>query len=1226
MMKKRFVTSTVAATTAVLTLALGIPTTAIAQNTGDVVSESDTTNVTSANAIPENPTQELPDKVADSIPEDSTLVSQDLATDDKGNVYNVETGEKVADPKRVGTKDEPADPLAKTDGESFIPVDLSDVKDKIEDSNSSSSDSAQSSESAQTSTQASARTSSTGTSGFRSRSAGTTTAAAKTESQTESQASATTAEQTEKKQSTQSDASSTDTVDPNSAVTNIYLPNNEYGAYWGTHNGTRAFFQSNGQLFVQQAQGVIDVSQWQGDINWNAVKASGNVQGAIIRIGYGSGNRLDLKAARNISEVKRLGIPFGVYWYSYSDGASASVQEAKSTVAALRQLGISPSDLSYPVYYDMERWTWGGHTPPTDPNVNAAAMRAYLNELNSSGYTKNAVYSYTSYLNSSLRHNDIWSRTTWVAQYGARMGFTAWNTNFRGWQYSSSGTVSGISGHVDINAFGNYEYRADFDIRSYPLVNIPNGDYYINPRLSENVSMDVPGASRGNGALMQVYGYNKSTAQRFRFTRNSDGSYSIVNVNSGKALDISAGNAHNYARIQQYDSNGSTAQRWYIRNMGNGYAVQSALGNWVLDLNGASTANGNAIQLYTPNGSDAQKFFLASSENLATNTDMRIATALNSSKVLDIASASTQNSVPIQVWDWNGTAAQTYQFREVGNGTYTIVNKNSNKVIDVAGNSGSDGARVDQYDSNGSAAQQWILHKNSDGTYSFQGRGSGKFAELPGGRSAAGTQMTIYTGNGTTGQRWHVNAVTSQDLSDLRFAQQHKNDLVNDTYTFNRPNDKKKVMEVPGASHDNFAKIKIYDANGSKAQEWKITRDSNGYAIITNVESGKVLNVDRGIAQNWQSIGQYTYNDTDAQKWIAVKNSNGTYTFYSKLNPRFALDVDSNSTANGTNLELFQANGTTGQQWNLETTSFVGKHRNDLPDGTFEMIRPNAKRMVMDLAGSSAANGTNVQLYTVNHSDAQMWLFAHDEEGYVMIRNRATGKSLDLPGGRIFNGQNVQQYHWNRSDAQKWIAVKNSDGTYTFYSKLNPEYALDVSGNGTWNYTNVQVYKANGSMGQKWEINSIISYEGLHKYDIDDGTYTFMRPQNNRAVLDLAGASHANYANVRIYQSNGTAAQKWVIKHVKDNYVAIYNAASGKVLDVDSGIARNYQGVQQYQWNGTYSQLWVAVLNANGTYTFRSALDTSYALDVNGDATWNGARIQIYKANNSNGQQWKIQR
>lgn len=78
--------------------------------------------------------------------------------------------------------------------------------------------------------------------------------------------------------------------------------------------------------------------------------------------------------------------------------------------------------------------------------------------LQSAGYKNLGVYSYTSYLQGPLKHADIYAKTTWVAQYSARMGFDSFPTDSRGWQYTSSGKVDGISGNVDMNAFGNKAY------------------------------------------------------------------------------------------------------------------------------------------------------------------------------------------------------------------------------------------------------------------------------------------------------------------------------------------------------------------------------------------------------------------------------------------------------------------------------------------------------------------------------------------------------------------------------------------------------------------------------------------------------------------------------------------------------------------------------------------------------------------------------------------------
>lgn len=85
----------------------------------------------SSNSMPDNPNATLPETVSENISDDSTVVSENLAVTPEGDVQNIETGETVTDETLVGTQDQQPDPLAKTDGESFIPVSASDVKDAV---------------------------------------------------------------------------------------------------------------------------------------------------------------------------------------------------------------------------------------------------------------------------------------------------------------------------------------------------------------------------------------------------------------------------------------------------------------------------------------------------------------------------------------------------------------------------------------------------------------------------------------------------------------------------------------------------------------------------------------------------------------------------------------------------------------------------------------------------------------------------------------------------------------------------------------------------------------------------------------------------------------------------------------------------------------------------------------------------------------------------------------
>lgn len=416
---------TAATTTATAPTSAATPAPATSAFRTQPAADSSDTALESADAMPENPHAALPDKVSAKIADDATVVSEQYAITGDGELKDIESGEMVTDPKIVGTESTQPDPLAKTDGESFIPVSAADVKEKVAANGGNAEAGAGEGDanggkvnagvgSADEPAQSDATT--VTPSGYTRVANGATSATA-------------------------------------ARVTQAALQNNEYGAYWGSYNGTPAFFESNGNLFAQQAKGAIDVSTWQGTIDWQAAKNAG-VEGAIIRLSYGWGNGFDAQARRNINECKRLGIPFGVYVFSYAESASDGASEGADVVSLLRQAGVAPGDLSYPVFYDLERWSYTGHVSPTSPAVYEGMVNAWYGQLQSAGYTNLSVYSYTSYLDSALNSASIHAKTRWVAQYGARMQYTAFPTNDRGWQYTSSGRINGISGSVDLNAFG----------------------------------------------------------------------------------------------------------------------------------------------------------------------------------------------------------------------------------------------------------------------------------------------------------------------------------------------------------------------------------------------------------------------------------------------------------------------------------------------------------------------------------------------------------------------------------------------------------------------------------------------------------------------------------------------------------------------------------------------------------------------------------------------------
>ncbi len=222
---------------------------------------------------------------------------------------------------------------------------------------------------------------------------------------------------------------------------------------WRTVYGKSKLFSEDG-ILVSTGSNVIDVSVWQNNIDWAAVKKSGKVNGAIVRIGYtGSStgaNATDLQFERNIRELKRLGIPRGVYYYGYVNNASDAIKEA--VALRLKLSAVGNPYLYYGVWYDAEVSSIGRTNYEK-------VIPAFINNMKAAGYktgvygNASAFFSSSGYLNSSL----IKQYPMWVAHYSTKCSYHYSSAgpcgykNYYGWQYTSSGTVSGISGRVDMN-------------------------------------------------------------------------------------------------------------------------------------------------------------------------------------------------------------------------------------------------------------------------------------------------------------------------------------------------------------------------------------------------------------------------------------------------------------------------------------------------------------------------------------------------------------------------------------------------------------------------------------------------------------------------------------------------------------------------------------------------------------------------------------------------------
>ncbi len=194
---------------------------------------------------------------------------------------------------------------------------------------------------------------------------------------------------------------------------------------------------------------VIDVSEHQGWIDWDA--ASADIDGAIVRIGYGSdySNQDDRYAARNMDECERLGIPYGVYLYSY---ASDMGEVASEIEHALRMVdGRSPS---LGVWFDTEQAGLEG--------VSRDASAAFCAAMADAGH-RTGVYCYQSWYWSCLQGIE----QDWPIWFASYTDSPSMPENVYAWQYTSDGGVAGISGRVDMNNWYHEDWFEEEEMIDY---------------------------------------------------------------------------------------------------------------------------------------------------------------------------------------------------------------------------------------------------------------------------------------------------------------------------------------------------------------------------------------------------------------------------------------------------------------------------------------------------------------------------------------------------------------------------------------------------------------------------------------------------------------------------------------------------------------------------------------------------------------------------------------
>ncbi|MBQ3325638.1 RICIN domain-containing protein [Candidatus Saccharibacteria bacterium] len=535
---------------------------------------------------------------------------------------------------------------------------------------------------------------------------------------------------------------------------------------------------------------------------------------------------------------------------------------------------------------------------------------------------------------------------------------------------------------------------------------------------------------------------------------------------------------------------------------------------------------------------------------------------------------------------------------------YRVRNVGTGKYLDVFNNESYNGTKVELWDGNGGCSQKWLV-LNNDSWYRLVSACS----------SEAATKSLDVSGGaiGTAGTEikiWESNGSEAQQWNLVNLSAAPVN---NGEYSIRSTAGR--VLVPASETPSGNERMIIWENSTSSINRYSITRLPEGYYLAKNTKTGLYLTVrDASISDGAEALLSEDNMNTCAQKWIIEKNEKG-FRFINSCSGK-SLDINEGKVdINGNKVQIWNSNSSDAQRWMLNTPT----KNQPVADGDYVIESGLGNRLRLDVVGSGMiGNGTNVDIWTRNGGDNQKFKLRYDANtGYYSI-SISNGYYLDAANGGS-NGANVQVYQKGDGCFQQWMVIP--EGEQYYIVSACERNALDVVGANMSNGANTALWALNGGNNQKWIVkNATSDLSG----SISDGSYVIASKMNSNLVMDIFGGAKDNGGNIGIWGANGGENQTYkVVYDASDGYYTILNEWSGRSIDATGGSAANGVNLEIWSPNSSCAQKWdIVKMDGNQHYRIASACNPEYSLDVAGADNHNGANILLWKNHNNDNQQW----
>lgn len=288
-------------------------------------------------------------------------------------------------------------------------------------------------------------------------------------------------------------------------------------------------------------------------------------------------------------------------------------------------------------------------------------------------------------------------------------------------------------------------------------------------------------------------------------------------------------------------------------------------------------------------------------------------------------------------------------------------------------------------------------------------------------------------------------------------------------------------MEVADANAKNGANIQQWGADGVAAHNvWRVMKSpADGYYYLYSAladGASYCLDLTANKKDNGTNIELYQKNYKDAQQFMFVENSDGSFTIRPRLNPDSCVEVINASTESGANIQEWELNGASCQNWILEKVDAYGTTMDTSVEYMFKNVNSG---LYMEVANGSTEDNANVQQWGADSSaNHNTWTLKDFGGGYYYIISKlANGKTyyLNIADNSSDNGANAEILTNNKTSSHLFKFIKNPDGTYNILTRASRDKSgLEVANAETASGSNIQQWVLNGNDCQKWSAETIV--------------------------------------------------------------------------------------------------------------------------------------------------------